>query len=142
MLSCCRLPHISSGLVIAISICCLGAQDDRSKQRAVTPKDAQRLAYEVFKAWGSTKLPKFGLEVSPKSMYKGFYTIEATWENPSPGSGIVGHVVVDQRTGDVWDPFTCEPYSYPALERLQRQIRKRLGLTENEYLRLKKSPPC
>jgi len=128
-------------LAMAISVFGMRAQN-KPKPELITRREAKQLAYEVFKAWGATKLPKFGLELSPTSIYRGFYTVEATWENPKPGSGIVGHLIVDERTGDVWDPFSCKLFSYPGLERLQKRIRIRIGLTHRDYLILKRRPPC
>ncbi len=136
-----RLHVLMLTLVTAISHDTLSARDT-AKPHPVTPKDAEQLAYEVFRAWGARKLPKFGLDISPKSICMGFYTIEATWENPKPGSGVVGHVIVDMRTGDVWDPFTCKQFLYTGLTQLQRRIRNRIGLSNAEYRRLKRRPPC
>lgn len=136
-----RMCMIFIGILCAVPMGGLNGESSPEK-RTVTRQEAERLAYEVFDSWGSTKLPKFGLEISPKSIYSGFYTVEATWENPNPGSGIIGHVVVDQRTGDVWDPFSCKFYDSSSLQRLQRQIRKKIGLSEKEYSKLKKAPPC
>ena len=70
-----------------------------------------------------------------------FYFFAATWDNPS-GSPIVGYFAVNPSTGDVWRPAGhCERVTSPALEKRQREIRKRFGFKRREYERLKRKTP-
>jgi hypothetical protein len=109
----------------------------------VTSRDAKQLGYQVFREWGSTKLPGFTVLIADESPYSGFYMIDGIFSNPGPGSYLVGHLLVEQTTGDVLDPFTCEVFDYPSLRRLQSKIRRRMRLTDRKYREIKiKKPPC
>lgn len=66
----------------------------------------------------------------------GFYHLDV-WNSISQ----VGFFDVDARTGDVWNGVICERFDSPSLVRLQRKIRKRIGLTEEEYRRIPKTGP-
>jgi len=59
--------------------------------------------------------------------------------NPN-GSSTIGHFLVDSKTGDVWGGVVCEEYRTPALIKLQASIRKRFGLTDALYQRMKRQP--
>ena len=60
--------------------------------------------------------------------------------NPN-GSSTIGHFLVDPKTGDVWDGVVCQEYKTAALAKLQISIRKKLGLTEAAYQKLKRQGP-
>ena len=68
-------------------------------------------------------------------------TIEELEEKIAPGHG-ENHNEGDSDLVDVWDPFSCHVYNFPSLRRLQQRIRKRLGLTDREYLQLKRALHC
>ena len=51
------------------------------------------------------------------------------------------YYAVDRRTGDVWSAVFCERIARRALSRLQAALRKRIGLTNAEYERLKRPGP-
>jgi len=60
--------------------------------------------------------------------------------NPA-GSSTIGHFLVDPKTGDVFDGVVCKEYKAPTLAKLQNSIRKRIGLSRADYLKLKRPIP-
>ena len=66
----------------------------------------------------------------------GFYHFDA-WNSISH----VGFFDVDARTGDVWSGVICEQLDSPSLVRLQRTIRKRIGMPDKEYKEISKTGP-
>ena len=61
-----------------------------------------------------------------------FIYFQATWANPV-GSPVIGNFAVNPWTGDVWNTAGCEHLSSPSLKKEQAGIRKRFGLTKEEY---------
>ncbi len=99
------------------------------------------MVYRALESQGATKLPKFGLEHYKNDYFPDFCFFEASADHPGPGSGVVGHYAVDRSTGDVWDGVVCRELRSPGLENLQRTVRKRIGLTEKEYRKLRRPGP-
>ena len=59
------------------------------------------------------------------------------------GSGTLGGFLVNRTTADVFSAAACEEYHTPALTKLQTAIRKRFGLSAEDYRRLRRpSPLC
>ena len=89
-------------------------------------------------------LPKFGLEEYQDGHSPKFYFFTAYWAGAPNGSMVIGNYAVDSSTGDVWNAVTeCDEQSTPALRKLQRTLRARIGLTDAEYKRIKsKGPLC
>jgi hypothetical protein len=80
-------------------------------------------------------------ELVPYHPDSDFYGFQALWINP-PGASINrGFFVVDPRTTDVWSGVICERYASRSLAKLQRAIRKRIGLTDEEYRKAAKTGP-
>lgn len=55
--------------------------------------------------------------------------------------GSIGYFLINPRTGDLWNGVICERLSSPALEKLQRIIRRRIGLSEDAYRRTQTEGP-
>ena len=112
-----------------------------SKPPSITVAEAHQLVYALLDADDWTKLPGFAIEklyISPT--FPGFYEIHATWDNPGGGNS-VGRYAVAEATGDVWDSVMCGRFTSPALLKAQEVLRKRIGLTEAEYRKLRKPGP-
>ena len=90
------------------------------------------------------RLPKFGMEISQDKNFARFYTALVYWEGEPNGSVMVGNYDIDQETGDVWDAVTsCDEMNTRALRRLQKTIRKEIGLSDSEFKSVKsKGPLC
>jgi hypothetical protein len=89
----------------------------------------------------SAKFPQFFLDPDSSWAFPGFYVFEAEVDNNPGGSVVFGHYAVDQRTGDVWEGVVCKEYTSSKLQQAQRVIRRRIGLTDAEYGRLRRPGP-
>jgi hypothetical protein len=105
-------------------------------------------AIELIRA--SLELPKgsfpgLSFEESGEDPYfPGYYEFQVLWASPPPTSPNIGFFKVDPKTGDVWDGVVCREYKSKKLKALQKQLRKQIGLTNEEYQRLrpKYGPMC
>jgi hypothetical protein len=66
-----------------------------------------------------------------------FYVFQGLTDNPG-GSGNMGFFEVDPETADVWDGVVCARFATRPLAKLQRVIRRRIGLTEEEHRKLQR----
>ena len=103
------------------------------KGRNVTLEEAHELVRAFLKdhAIGS------GLETYEVKDYPGFQFFQAV---PDPSNGRI-HYAVERKTGEVWDGAFCEDLTSPSLKKLQKAIRNRIGLTDDEYRKAPKSGP-
>lgn len=126
-----------------------GARAQGAGQAIHQPKQAPTEAREITYKEAHDLLTAFlkvnGVDQSGDMEYKEYYFFMADMGS-SCGSGgnCVGnfqYYAVDQRTGDVWSSVICERIATRALARLQAALRKRIGLTNAEYGRLKRPGP-
>ena len=80
---------------------------------------------------------KHGCDLEPQGGDSYFYRFQGWTDNPG-GSGNMGFFEVDLQTADVWDGVVCSRYLTRSLVRLQQVIRRRIGLTEDEYRKLQR----
>jgi hypothetical protein len=117
-----------------------------NQARLITKLEAEGLVRAMLHADGWTALPGFALdsrnggEAFIGLAFPDFIFIDATHDNPS-GSPTIGRFAVDLATGDVWGHVTCQQYESPALRRLQRNLRGRIGLTDAQYRSIRKPGP-
>jgi len=71
----------------------------------------------------------------------GYYSFSAYGPVNPVGSSLIGHFLVDFKTGDVLDGIVCLEYRTLSLAKLQISIRKQLGLSRAEYHRLRHPSP-
>lgn len=142
--------YILLSIVLWLALSAFGAacpQQQRHRASSDPPRvsleEAQRLVYKALESEGAgaTKLPGFGLSAYKDPYFPEFYFFEATWDNTGEGSVVIGHYAVDPRTGDVWDAVVCEELDSPSLRKLQQATRKRLGVTQKEYHKLRRPGP-
>jgi hypothetical protein len=69
-------------------------------------------------------------------------TFEVLWANPGPGSVHVDFYTVDLKTVALWRGVICRPVKDPKVERLRRELRRRLGLGSDVSDRDGSSPCC
>jgi hypothetical protein len=79
----------------------------------------------------------YGLERYEVKEYPGFQFFQAV---PDAPSGHL-HYPVDLSTGEVWDEASCEKLASPSLKKLQNAIRTRIGLTSDEFRKLRRRAP-
>ena len=109
-------------------------------QRHLSPAEANALVIKALEPAGIKGLRGFSVEQSAGARSDKFYVFEATWDNPG-GSVVFGAYAVDRVTGDVWDAVVCREFTSEALGKIQRAIRKRIGLSDKDYARLKRLGP-
>jgi hypothetical protein len=107
------------------------------RRRIISVQEANDLVYAYLKTMGCSERT---CALEPSDPDPGFYGFQALHDNPG-GSPNLGFFAVDQRTGDVWSAVVCEKFDSPALLTLQRTIRQRIGLTEEEYRKAKSRGP-
>lgn len=107
----------------------------------LTIKEAQELVYFALPP-ATKRLPGLGLEPS-KDATRDCLTFDILWSNPGPGSAHVMFYTVDLRTGELWSgiPGVYTHIVTDSIIRRQRDIRKRLGVTEQAY-RERMAHPC
>jgi hypothetical protein len=70
-----------------------------------------------------------------------FYNIETHDVDANGNYPSLGSFAVDKRTGDIWDLIVCREYMSKSVKKLQQAIRKRLGITEDTYRKLRRPGP-
>jgi hypothetical protein len=127
-------------VVLATSPC---LADSVHESRTVSKDEADALVRAALPA-KLKRLPNFGMEISQDPHFARFYFASVYWEGEPNGSVMVGSYDIDQETGDVWDAVTsCDEMNTRALRKLQKMIRKEIGLSDSEYKRVKsKGPLC
>jgi hypothetical protein len=110
--------------------------------RKLTVDEARELASEALEP-RQAKLPGLTFQPYDDKSFPDYLSFEVLWDNPVPdGSTVVIDLSVDPQTGDVFKRGGCSASS-PALVKLQKTMRKRIGLNEQEYKNLRHpGPPC
>jgi hypothetical protein len=136
--------------LIAVSILLIGAVSPYSicteavHRRKITKAEA----IELVRASLPLSVANFpGLsfeECAEDEYFPGYYEFQVLWDSPPPTSPNIGFFKVDPNTGVVWDGVVCREYKSKALKKLQVQLRKQIGLTNEEYRKLhpKYGPMC
>jgi hypothetical protein len=86
-------------------------------------------------------LPAFSLDQFQDKHFPEFYFFTAMWAGIPGGSAVIGHYAVDSSTGDVWSATVCEEESTVDLRALQARIRRRIGLSDLEYQKVRRKGP-
>ena len=110
-----------------------------SRLRKITVEDGRELVSILLQPTGCTK-DKCTFSRIENAYFPQFYFYYVTWPNPV-GSPHIGTWAVDPATADVWDADACIEYRSATLTKFQALLRKRIGLTERAYMRLKQRPP-
>ncbi|EAA5455683.1 hypothetical protein DQC86_24020 [Salmonella enterica subsp. enterica] len=65
-----------------------------------------------------------------KPFHSGYYSFGVGYDSPSAGAtDIWGLFSVSPKTGDIWEEYSCERISFPALQKIQQEIMKKTGAT-------------
>lgn len=104
--------------------------------------EASGLVEALLKPDGWTKLRGFVLyQALFDAEFQDFYFIHAEWDSRKGKATAIGHYAVERTTGDVWDWVICGQFNSPSLSAAQQALRKRIGLTEAEYQKIRKPGP-
>lgn len=126
-------------LVIAAVFCATAWSEER---RTITVSEASELVNALLKPDGWTRLKGFVLyQALFDAEFQGFYFIHAEWDSPSRNSAAIGHFAVERTTGDVWDWVVCGEFNSPSLAAAQQALRKHIGLSDEEYQKIRKPGP-
>jgi len=125
------------GAVIALLVCPHG--DAESKPLTITIEQGRQLVYALLKQSGCTA-GTCAVDRLSNNYFPQFIFYQAFWPNPS-GSPLIGSWAIDPQTADIWDANLCAEYSSSAVVRLQQRLRKRIGVTQDTYKKLKQRPP-
>lgn len=139
--------------MIALLPCCVFAQQPikttaepttRSKgRREISSEEAHDLLKAFLKLPDVAILHEDDFRYPDGDRYPAFHFIEAEL-GVSPGPvGVlqVRYYAVDRQTGDVWNAVICELITSSSLTKVQVALRRRIGLTDVEYRKLKKLGP-
>ena len=109
--------------------------------RKTSADEARKLVYALLKPSGCTERT-CDVETISDKYFTQFLFFEALALHSSPNSSLhIGSWAVDPRTGDLYDASVCAEYRNAAVHSLQQQLRKRIGLSEGDYRKLKQRPP-
>jgi len=119
------------------------AQPPESASKLLTQEDCRQLVLEALKIQGiKTQDPTLELIDDPYDPdFPDFYNVEAHDVDVHGHYASLGAFAVDRRTGDLWYAVVCWELKSPQLKRLQEAIRKRIGITEKEYRKLRRRGP-
>jgi hypothetical protein len=112
-------------------------------QQKISVKQAEELVFESLSVFApgidlkTVVLMKLTDRYDPDFLY-----FDASAKNPI-GSPHVGYFAVNPWTGDVWNAAGCTRLTSSEIKRIQREIRKQLGVNDKEYQHLMdKKPLC
>ena len=117
----------------------IGHAETDSNPQAISVQEARELVCAYLAPTGCTKTKCEVLQLQD-TYFPQLYFFEALFPNPT-GSPHIGSWAVDPKTADLWDANICAEYSNRRVAKLQMQLRKRIGLTEAAYTKLKGRPP-
>jgi hypothetical protein len=131
--------RFASSIAAAVLFC---VSASAAEQREITVAEASELVTELLKPDGWTKLPGFVLyQALFDAQFQGFYFIHAEWDSPASRHVAIGHFAVERSTGEVWDWVRCGQFNSPSLTAAQAAMRKRIGLDDSDYKRIRKPGP-
>jgi hypothetical protein len=135
------LPCFSIGFLLLLTrlAFCGTASDVGARQ--ITREEAKVLLNKALEGSEMTELPAFKLTESTSDGNSRWYLFRATWAGAPNGSHIIDYWSIDKRTGEVWEANICKELYFPALEDMQDDIRKRIGLSEESYVQIRVDGP-
>ena len=132
-----RLHHNWAFIVVGV-LCVLVVTSSLAvaAPRKLTVDEARELASQALEP-RQAKLPGLTFQPYDDKSFPDYFSFEVLWDNPVPdGPTVVIDLSVDPQTGDVFKRGGCIASS-PALIKLQKTMRKRIGLSEQEYKSLR-----
>jgi hypothetical protein len=112
-----------------------------ARTRDLSVEEGRQLVIQALEP-AQRKLRGLEARMPKRTQIPEFYKFEVQWDNPTPGSVVVGSFAVNRVTGDVWELAFCERKKSQELARLQESLRKKIGLSAEELKRLTEKAPC
>jgi hypothetical protein len=128
-------------LITAVLGGSFAGSQSRGTEHRITVEEARKLVLAYLHDSSAKDLPGLGVSHYTSRYWPGFYFFEATWNNPNPGSVVVGHFAVDPGSADVWDPFSCKVIESNDLRSAQRKLRQSMRLPD-AVKHKRKAKPC
>ncbi len=133
--------RLNSCMLTAFVVMLNGPMTAFGRTRDLNMEEAHRLAIQALQPT-ERSAPGLNAELAQTSHIPGFYRFEITWNNPNPGSVVIGSFAVNEATGDDWHLAFCRRRKSRELTRLQQDLRKAIGLTPRELRELGAKTPC
>ncbi len=130
-------------LAFALALVVIVSHAHSRPENTITREQARQLLLKALQEtdpqWAH--LPKFGLDYYRDPYFPGFFFFEAGWDNPV-GTVVLGHYAVNPRTADVWEATGCHRLHPVSIKPLQESLRRKIGLSDQEYRKLTTQVPC
>ena len=131
-----------NGLRMLLLICALVAVADLGGEpKTLSIADAKRLVYEALPDQ-TRSLPGLSLEPGKVESDGRCVTFDVLWSNPGPGSVHVNFYTVDLQNATLWRGVMPKLVVGPRVARLQRDLRKGLGIGDRISPRAIQQSPC
>lgn len=131
----------SLAMVLALSAASAGGADNKPARR-ITPLEAEHLVRIVAEDNFPDEMRAPGLEIDRcKSTTDPRFEDFWVWNDRVDMLGTIDYYEVNLLTGDGWEDILFKEEREPNLRRLQMKLRRRIGLSTKDYLRLRKQGP-
>ncbi len=127
-------------VALALFVTAAWAHRGPAVPRNLNEDEAKELVIMSLNA-DTRKLPKLTLSAEKGLGAQGFYYFVATADTPG-SSPVIGHFSVNQATGDVWDSVWCTRRTSDQLTRLQKKIRQKAHVTDEQLAASSALSPC
>jgi hypothetical protein len=128
-------------LQVAWTLLLASAAEPVAAARLLSAQEARELALEALEP-GARRLPGLDFEIYEDTRVPNYFLVSVTWGEPrSEKGGSVQHLAIDKVTADVWSGVVCEEKTSKSLRKLQREMRRRLGVTDADYKKQRRSGP-
>ena len=111
--------------------------------RPLTDTEAGQLVMEAIRSQdpGADRLPGFEIYPFPDPFFPGFTTFHARWRGVKDGGSSIDYIDVNMRNADVMEAMICQAITGAGVKRLQRRLRREMGLSRTDVLRLRRKGP-
>jgi hypothetical protein len=127
-------------LATLIILTCMSQNAQSAQPGELTLEEARSIVGASLSE-ATRRLPGLSLEDFSDAKTPNFYFIEVVWNNPN-GSVVWGNYYVDKSTGDLWSAvMECDRITSSRIRALQHDVRRKIGLTDEEYRKIKRPEP-
>jgi hypothetical protein len=132
--------RIRAIVAAVIATLVLGNAVAQTKRRAITVQEGRQLVYRSLRVEGFIH-QRLSVSYYKVPDFPAFQFFDVQYGTNPYGSSTVGAYAVEETTGEVWDGIRCGHYTSPVLRKMQQQLRRRIGLTDEDRRRIQKPGP-